>query len=137
MHLGRRNPHKAYYMTTDGGELHKLDVADTEKDLGVHIDSKLTFSYHIQQKVNKANKMLGYIRHTFKHIDTEAFLLLYKSLVRPHLEYASTVWSPHLKYLKDSIERVQRRATKLVPSIRHLTYTERLQKLDLETLEYR
>ena len=70
-------------------------------------------------------------------MDKEILPLLYKSMVRPHLEFASCVWSPHLKYHIDAVERVQRRATKLIPEIRHLTYTERLRELDLETLEYR
>ena len=65
------------------------------------------------------------------------FLLLYKALVRPHVEYAICIWNPYLKYNMDMIERVQRRATKIVPSLRDLSYTDRLKKLNLETLEYR
>ena len=51
---------------------------------------------------------------------------LYKALVRPHLEYAQEVWQPHLKRQSKSLEAVQRRATKLIHSIKHLTYVERL-----------
>ena len=58
-------------------------------------------------------------------------------MIRPHLEYCSCIWSPHLKYNIDAIERVQRRATKIVPSLKNLTYTQRLERLNLETLEYR
>ena len=68
-----------------------------------------------------------------KHI----FTMLFKSLVRPHLEYASCIWSPQLKRDKVSIERVQRRATKLVPELKHLPYSSRLQQLGLPTLTYR
>ena len=88
-------------------------------------------------KINTANRTLGYLRHTFKHIDSEVFLLLYKSLVRPHLEFSSCIWSPHQKYNKDSIERVQRRATKMIPWLKDLPYEDRLRKLNLETLAYR
>ena len=105
--------------------------------MGVNTDNKLKFTEHCQIKNNTANKVLRYIRHTFQHIDEQMFLLLYKAMVRPHLEYASCTWSPHLKYNIDSIERVQRRATKIIPSLRHLSYTDRLKKLNLETLEYR
>lgn len=63
--------------------------------------------------------------------------MLYKSLVRPHLEFASCIWSPKQKFNIDSIERVQRRATKIVPQLRNLSYTERLKQLNLETLSYR
>ena len=104
---------------------------------GVYVDNRLTFSTHIQQKVNIATRMLGYIRHTFKYIDRENFLLLYKSLVRPHLEFASCVWSPHFKCTINALERVQRRATKIVPEVRELPYSERLERLNLETLEFR
>ena len=117
--------------------LYTLEKTECEQDLGVYIDSKLTFTQHCQEKVNKANKVLGYIRHTFKHLNQDTFLLLYKSLVRPHLEFSSCIWSPKYKYNIDSIERVQRRATKLIPQLRDLPYTERLQQLNLETLNYR
>ena len=62
---------------------------------------------------------------------------LYTSLVRPHLEYANTVWSPYLaKDIRD-LEAVQRRASKLVPSLKNLSYPDRLHKLRLPTLTYR
>ena len=65
------------------------------------------------------------------------FLHLYKSLVRPHLEYASPVWSPYLKKYKKAIENVQKRATRMIPTLRNLNYTERLRNLGLPSLEYR
>ena len=65
------------------------------------------------------------------------FLDLYKTLVRPHLEYATPIWTP--LYKKDSImlENVQRRATRLVKALSGLTYQERLLELGLQSLEYR
>ena len=58
-------------------------------------------------------------------------------MVRPILEYASCVWSPHLKQDQNQLERVQRRATRLIPSLRRLPYSERLKALDLPTLAFR
>ena len=58
-------------------------------------------------------------------------------MVRPHLEYAAPVWSPHDDYLKEQLENVQRRATKLIPAISHLEYPERLKALKMPTLAYR
>ena len=137
MNLGTQNSGRIYTMKTHDGNLYKLDSTDSERDLGVLVDHGLTFSLHIGNQVNRANRVLGAIKHTFKYMDEVTFLLLCKSLVRPHLEYASVIWSPHLKKDKDAIERVQRRATRMVTSITHLTYSERLAHLKLPTLEFR
>ena len=58
-------------------------------------------------------------------------------MVRPHLEYASCVWCPHLKKDKDLIEQVQRRATRFVPETKGLSYNNRLIELQLPTLNFR
>ena len=137
MHLGRNNNKKEYYMHTTDGQLHKLEETEVEKDLGVYTDNKLKFTDHCQNKINTAMKTMRYIKHTFKYLDENLFLLLYKALVRPHLEYCSSIWNPYLKYNIDAVERVQRRATKMVASLKELSYTDRLKKLDLETLDYR
>ena len=137
MHLGKNNPKTTYQMKTEDGTYHNLEEVEVEKDLGVEVDNKLKFSQHIQSKINKANKVLGCLKHTFKYLNKEIFTLLYKSLVRPHIEYASCIWSPLLKRDQDAIERIQRRATKLVPELRDLPYNMRLQQLNLPTLKYR
>ncbi|KAI8500176.1 hypothetical protein Bbelb_217420 [Branchiostoma belcheri] len=137
LHLGKKNPRHEYTMSKADGTLHRIECIEEEKDLGVLIDSKLSFSSHVQTQVNKANRVLGTIKHTFKYLDEDSFMLLYKSLVRPHLEYATAVWSPRTKRDRDLLERVQRRATKLVSSIAHLSYSERLAVLGLPTLYYR
>ena len=89
MHLGKPNPNTKYTLPIDAGTLHEIVQTADEKDLGVTIDDKLIFSRYIQIQVNKANSAVGLIRHTFKHLDKESFLYLYKRLVCPHLEYAS------------------------------------------------
>ena len=137
MHLGKNNPKETYQMKTAEGKYHNLEETELEKDLGVEIDNRLKFSHHIQSKINKANRVLGCLKHTFKFLNKEIFTLLYKSLVRPHLEYASCIWSPQIKRDQDAIERVQRRATRLLPELRNLPYTSRLQQLNLPTLKYR
>ena len=137
MHLGGNNNHGCYTLPKSDGQVHTLGAADCEKDLGVNIDAKLKFSTHIEQIVNKANRVLGCLRHTFKHMTADVFLQLHKALIRPHLEYASCIWSPHLKKDMDAIEWIQRRATKLVPEIRSLSYNQRLKHLKLPTLLFR
>jgi hypothetical protein len=50
----------------------------------------------MNEKINKANSTMGLIRRTFTCLYEETFLLLYKALVRPHLEYANALWSPYI-----------------------------------------
>ena len=77
------------------------------------------------------------IRRTIKNLDAETFKPLYTSLVRSHLEYGNAIWAPYkIKYI-ESLEKVQRRATKQVNGLGNLTYEERLRKLNLPSLSYR
>jgi hypothetical protein len=67
-------------------------------------------------------------------MDETTFLMLYKALVRPHLEYSNSIWNPYKKKHITAIENVQRRATKLIPGFKDLTYKERLKKLKTTNL---
>ena len=81
--------------------------------------------------------MIELIRRNFTFINKEIFLKLYKAMIHPHLEYGQIIWSPHLIRQSKKIENVQRRATKIVPSLKDLPYDKRLKKLKLPTLKYR
>ena len=83
---------------------------ESEKDLGVKVDDKLSFTKHIISKIKIPNRNLGLIFRTFTYIDKDIFLNLFKLLVRPDLEYASSVWCPVFKKDRIAIENVQRRA---------------------------
>ena len=132
MHIGQNNPKSTYNM--DGKN---LEATLSEKDLGALIDYKLDFGSHIKEIVGRANRMLGMIRVSFACLNIRMFLNLYMALVRPLLEYCIQVWSPHLRKHINLIEGVQRRATRMVPELKHLSYEERLDKLKLTTLEER
>jgi len=79
--------------------------------------------------------MLGLVKQTIKHRHPDMMVQLYKSLVRPHLEYCLPVWSPH--YRKDVIllQKVQHRFTRFFDNLKDLEYNERLRKLKLWTLQ--
>ena len=124
-------------MTNTLGNRVELQTITKEKDIGVTIDDNLNFDYHINNIVKKANSLMGIIRRAFTTLDCETFPLLFKALVRPHLEYAESVWNPYLKRQIKLIEDVQRRATKWLPGMKDLAYTDRLAKLKLPTLIYR
>ena len=85
----------------------------------------------------KANRVLGMIRRNFESMNMEIFQILYSTQVRPHLEYSATIWSPYHKSQKDTIDKVQQKATKLIPNLRKKKYNDRLKKLDLMSTEVR
>ena len=64
------------------GKLHSM-----EKDLGVNVDADLVFDQHVVIQTKKANKLLGMLRRSFTSLDEESLPLLYKAIVRPHLEF--------------------------------------------------
>ena len=132
MHFGHLNQHHTYHM----GDT-ELKETKEEKDLGVLISNTLKVSSQCATAAKKGNRALGLIKRNFAYRSREIILKLYKSLVRPHLDYAMQAWSPHMEKDKKVIEKVQARATKLIPSIQHLTYEERLRRLNLTTMEKR
>ena len=132
MHYSKNNPGYIYHIN---GTL--LDETKTYKDLGVNLSNDLKVRHHIDICVAKANSALGMIKRTFTYIDRDIFLLTYKTFVRPILEYCQEIWSPYLTKDVDKIERVQRRATKLVPQLKEMSYEDRLKSLDLFKLSER
>ena len=116
---------------------HNLEAATEEKDLRVTFDKELKFRSHIRNIVSKANSRVGIIKRTFEYLTIENFKILYKSQVRPVLEYCTDIWYP--TYAKDmvEVEKVQKRATKLVKGLEHKPYSERLRELDIPSMEYR
>ena len=134
MHIGKRQQPQT---PTFPNNPNPLTLTEEEKDLGVLFDDALTFRSHISAQTKKATKILGIIRRSFINITPQNFKKLYTSLVRPHLEYGSSVWHPHLKRDITAIEKIQRKGTKFIPSLRHLPYPDRLRQLHLPSLTHR
>jgi len=132
MHLGYNNPKVNYVMDTT-----QLQVVSEERDLGIIVSDDLKWEKQCTAAVKQANKILGMIKRNFVDRSKETILALYKSLVRPYLEYCISVWNPYLVKDIKLVEGVQRRATKMVQGIQHLNYDDRLNYLDLMRLEKR
>jgi len=101
------------------------------------VSSDLKVSNQCAKVVKTANRVLGMISRTFTIRSKDVILQLYKSLVRPHLEYCIQAWRPHLQKDIKLLEGVQHRATKLIENFGSLSYEQRLSKLNLTTLETR
>ena len=86
---------------------------------------------------SKGNQTIGLIMRNITYKDKKLFIPLYKATVRPHLEYCIQAWRPYRKNDRDTLERIQRRATNIFPEPRDLIYEERLTECGLATLETR
>ena len=129
LHIGKKNPRYLYHLNG-----HLLPEVTSEKDLGIMINHDLKCEINTLYQAQKANKMLGIIRRTFSYLNKDSFLMLYKTYVRPHLEYGQQALHPYLAKDTECLEKVQRRATKLVQCLEHLPYEQRLKELGLYSL---
>ena len=136
LHLGKNNPKYNY---TIGEEENKVTLSETEleKDLGIYIDPNLDFKKHIKSIVKKASHTSYKILKNFSYKTSSILVPLFKTLVRPILEYGNNVWTNKLKKYTTKIENVQRKFTKHIKGLSKLTYEERLKKINLPSLEFR
>jgi hypothetical protein len=132
LHFGHSNT-KALYTLNDIQIANKV----VEKDLGILFSSNFKFNKHIDSIVKKANQQLGIIARIFKNKTVQTIVPLYRTFVRPFLEYNSIVWSPYTKKNELKIEKIQKKALKLIYELRHLTYQEQLKRTKLMSLRAR
>ena len=132
MHIGNTNPRATYSMT--GAD---LDKTTAERDIGVKVQSNLRPTQQCVEAAQRANVVLGQITRAFHFRDRITFIQLYKQYVRPHLEFASPAWSPWTQGDVEVLERVQKRAIKMVSGLNGRTYEERLRELKMLPLATR
>ena len=133
MHIGKNNPCNSYVLNGKA-----LPSTEQEKDLGVTVNQEFTWRTHIDNSIKKANSTMAWIMRVIIVKDITTMTQLYKTLVRPHLEYCVQLWSPQPKHgnweIIKRIEEVQRNFTRQMNGLGSLSYKQRLEKLDLTTL---
>ncbi|BHF80154.1 hypothetical protein SprV_0702327800 [Sparganum proliferum] len=134
LRVGRaRSPnHMAYCL--NGMPLHEVD---SQKDLGVWMKTSLKPSLHCTKVTKCAMSVLYLVRRTFSAFDEDCFAKVFRTFLRPKLEFAIQAWRPWTAKDLSILERVQRRATKLVTGQDSLPYATRLANPDLFPLSYR
>ena len=135
MHVGHKLNTK--YLMVDGTRSAELTSIKLEKDLGVFVEDDLKPSTQCIRSAAKARRIIGMVRRTFRKLDMKDFLILYKTYIRPHIEFCIQAWSPFLNKDIEVLERVQKSATNLVSSLRKFSYPDRLSLLGLTTLKMR
>ena len=129
LHVGKDNMKNEYQL---GGRI--LEASKWEKDVGVIINDDLKPSLQCARAAAKANQVLGQIARGVTYRDKETMLKLYKTYVRPHLEYCQAAWSPWLLGDQRTLEKVQQRAVKLMTNLRSKSYDEKMKELGLTSL---
>ena len=115
-----------------------LGTTIKEKDIGITISADMKVSEQYRIAASKGNQIIGLIRRNISYYkEKELVIPLHKAIVRPHLEYCIQAWRPFRKKDIDALKRIQRRATKMIPELRDLSYEDRLKECGLTTLKTR
>ncbi|XP_059831389.1 uncharacterized protein LOC132397106 [Hypanus sabinus] len=114
-----------------------LGSVGEQRNLGVHVHRSLEVASQVERVVKKAYGLLAFISRGIEFKSREVMMQLYKTLVRPHLEYYVQFWLPHYRKDVEALERVQRRFTRMLPGLESMDYDQRLRELGLYSLEKR
>ena len=130
IHIGHRNMDKEYKM---GDAV--LGKTTQEKDLGETFSADMKVSEQCRIAASKGNQIIWLVRRIVTYKEKQLIVPLCKAIVRPHLEHCIHAWRPYRKKDIDKLERIQRRATKMIPELKDLCYKSRLSQCGLTTLD--
>ena len=132
LHAGHNNPGYNYFMNGT-----QIVSADEEKDLGVIVETSMKPGKQCAQAAKNANFALGQIQRAFHYRKKANLVPLFKTFIRPKLEFAAAAWNPWTEQDKKQLERVQERMIRMLSDVRGTTYEEKLKDAGLTTLEER
>jgi ribonucleases P/MRP protein subunit RPP40 len=132
MHIGKKNVSKMYKLM--GKDILK---SNEEKDLGVYFSSEFKPTLNCNKVSKSANSIMGLIRRNIINKSPDGMIILYKTLVRPKIDYCIQVWRPFLKKDIQILERIQKKFTKMIKGYKDKSYAQRLNKLGITSLEDR
>ena len=132
LHVGKKNRRAKYKLSGKW-----LQDTKEEKDLGIYFNECFTPSLNCNKVCKAAYSVTGLIRRNILDKSEEALMILYKTLVRPLLDYGIQIWKPYLREDIMQLEKIQKRYTKMINGCKRLGYNERLKKLKITTIEER
>jgi Reverse transcriptase (RNA-dependent DNA polymerase)/Endonuclease-reverse transcriptase len=132
IHFGRNNPEFEYQMLGQ-----RLEKVDKERDIGVMVHKSLKPAAQCAKAAGTARAVLGQISRAFHYRDKDIFVKLYKTYVRPHLEFCTPAWSPWNLTDIDCLEKVQVKMLNMVTGLVSDTYEGKLAEVGLQTLAER
>ena len=132
MHVGKNNPHCRYFMKGK-----QIGETTEEKDLGVWMEVTAKPGKQCAAAAKSANFTLGQIQRSFHFRTKKTLIPLYKTFVRPKLEFAVQAWSPWQEGDKKTLEKVQQRMIRMLSDVHGSSYEEKLKKVGLTTLTER
>ena len=97
--MGKKNTGSVPQLTINNktGQRIPPTIVDSERDLGIIFYPQLKFHEHTQKTISKASQLISLIRQSFKHLNDDTFLKLYKGIGRPTIEYGNVIWGPQYK----------------------------------------
>lgn len=138
MHIGKTNKNAVYEMQDSvTSSRQRISTSECERDLGISITNDLKPSVQVSKASAKANRLLGLFKNCLTTRDLTTWSLVYKTYIRPHLEFAISAWSPYRAKDIKALEKVQHRATKIAQGLRDMAYENRCKIMGLTSLSER